>query len=183
MKTSPSSRSRRSVSVCLIPSPFDFVGFDWSMSTPGEDVVDLPDAVHLVARLAHEGQVVRLPRLERPVVAVRRAGVVARLTHERPGDHAPDRVLAGEDLSGDPAGLVELLERNRLLVRGDLEDRVGRRVHDPLAGLLVLLAELLDDLGPGRGLVAEDAPPGAVRELLDQLERETRADRSASPPA
>ena len=143
------------------------------MSTPAKMSWILPHPVHLVARLAHEGQVVRLPRPERPVVAVGRPRVAARLTYERPGDHSADRVLAGEDLSRDPAGLVELLERNRLLVGRDLEDGVGGRVHDPLAGALVLLAELVDDLGPRGGLVAEHAAPGAVREALDQLEGET----------
>ena len=65
--------------------------------------------------------------------------------------------------------LVELLERNRLLVRGDLEDRVGARVDDPLAGPLMLLAELLDDLRPARRLVAEHAAAGAVHERVDHL--------------
>ena len=69
------------------------------------------------------------------------------------------------------AALVELLERNRLLVRRDLEDGVRRRVDDPLAGLLVLLAELLDDLRPGR-LVAEHAARGGVHERVDHVVRE-----------
>ena len=123
----------------------------------GEDVGDLPDAVHRAARVAHRREVVRAARLEREVVPVRRPLVVARLADERAGDHAPDRMPAREDLAGDAAAVVELLERDRLLVRGDLEDRVGGRVDDPLPGLLVLLSELLDDLRPRRGPVAEDA--------------------------
>ena len=103
---------------------------------------------------------------------VRRPLVRLRLADERPRDHAPDRVLAGQDLAGDLARLVELLERDRLLVRGDLEDRVGRGVDDPFARALVLLAELLDDLRPGRGLVAEDAASGAVHERVDDVVRE-----------
>jgi hypothetical protein len=81
-------------------------------------------------------------------VAVRRPLVVTRRPGERPGDHAADRVRAGEDLPGDATALVELLERDRLLVRGDLEDRVRGRIDDPLARPLLLLAELLDDLRP-----------------------------------
>ena len=127
----------------------------------GEDVGDLADAVHLGTRLAHLGEVVRPLGLEREVVPVRRALVVAGLSDERPGDHAPHRVLAGEDLARLPAALVQLLERNRLLVRRDLEDGVGRRVDDPLARLLVLLAELLDDLRARGRLVAEHAARGA----------------------
>ena len=69
----------------------------------------------------------------------------------------------------DATGVVELLERDRLLVRGDLEHRVGGRVDDPLARLLVLLAELLDHLGPRCRLVAEDAAAGAVHERVDHL--------------
>ena len=122
-----------------------------------EDVADLADAVHLLARVADEREVVRPPRLEREVVPVRRPLVAPRRAGERPCDHAADRVLAGEDLARGAAGLVELLERDRLLVRRDLEDRVGGGVDDPLAGALMLLAELLDDLRARGGLVAEHA--------------------------
>jgi len=94
---------------------------------------------------------------------------MTRRSDERPRDHAADRVLAGENLARDPARLVELLERDRVLVRGDLEDRVGARVDDPLAGALVLLAELLDDLRPARRLVAEDAAARPVHERVDHL--------------
>ena len=138
----------------------------------GEDVGDLADAVDRLPGVADEREVVRPPRLEREVVAVRRALVVARLADERPRDHAADGVLAGQDLARDPAGLVELLERDRLLVRRDLEDRVGGRVDDPLAGALVLLAELLDDLRARRRLVAEHAAAGAVHERVDHVVRE-----------
>ena len=105
-------------------------------------------------------------------MTVRRAHVVPRLADERPRDHAPHRVLPREDPPGDAAGVVELLERDRLLVRGDLEDRVGARVDDPLARPLVLLAELLDDLRPARGHVPEHAVPRLVHERVDHLVRE-----------
>src|SRR4029453_3939984 len=101
---------------------------------------------------------------EREVRAVRSAFAVTGLADERPRDHAPDRVLAREDLPRDSARLVELLERHRLLVRRDLEDRVRGGVDDPLAGLLVLLPELLDDLRPRCRLVSQHAAAGAGRE-------------------
>ena len=135
----------------------------------GEDVVDLADAVDLLAARAQQREVVRPPRLERVVVPVRGPLVLARHAEERPRDHPPDGVLAGEDLARDAAGLVQLLERDRLLVRGDLEDRVGARVDDPLARFLVFLAELLDDLRPAGGHVADDAVAGAVHERVDHL--------------
>jgi hypothetical protein len=139
----------------------------------GEDVADLPHAVHLVARVAHERQVVRLPRPQRPVVAVRRADVVPRLALEGSCDHAPDRVLPGQDLPRDLAAAVELVERDRVDVRGDLEDGICRGVDDPLPGSLMLLAELLDDLGAGRRLVPQHSAARSMHERIEHLEGET----------
>ena len=139
---------------------------------PGEDVADLADAVGRVARITDRGQVVRAPRLEREVVPVPGALVVPRRAEEGSRDDAADGVLSRQDLARRAAARVQLLERDRLLVRGDLEDGVGRRVDDPLARLLVLLAVLLDHLGAGSGLVAEDAAAGAVHERVDHLVRE-----------
>ena len=170
---SPASNSRRSASVFVMPSLFDFVGLRVVDVDSGEDVVDLAHAVDFLARLADKREVVRLPRPERPVVAVRRSRVVARLSDERAGDHAPDRVLPRQNLAGDPAGSVELVKRDRLLVRGDLKDGVGGRIDDPLAGPLVFLAELFDDVRPRGGLVAEHPAPRPVGELLDDLERKS----------
>ncbi len=169
---SPESSVFRSSSVALMPSTFDFVGLELVDVLARVDVADLPDAVHLRAGGADLRQVVRLRRQERPVVAVRRALVVAGLAGERTCDDAADRVRPREDAARDLAGRVQLVERDRLLVRGDLEHRVGGGVDDPLARLLVLLAELLDDVRPRRGLVADHAPAGLVGELLDHLERE-----------
>jgi hypothetical protein len=78
-------------------------------------------------------------------------------------------MLAREDLAGDAAACVELLQRDRALVSRDLEDRVGRRVDDPLARALMLFAELLDDLRARRGLVADHASARAVHERVDHL--------------
>ena len=138
----------------------------------GEDVSDLADRVHLVPRLAHERQVVRRGRLQRPVVTVGRSHVVSGLALERARDDAAHSVVAGQDLAGDLAPFVELLERDRVDVRGDLEDRVRGRVDDPLARALMLLAELLDDLGARRRLVTEHSATRAVHERVDHLERE-----------
>src|SRR5581483_2037381 len=137
-----------------------------------EDVADLADAVHLDAGLAHEREVVRTPWHEREVMPVRRARVVARLANERSRNDAADGVLAREDLARVAAGLVELFERHGLLVRRDLEDGVGRGVHDPLARLLMLLAELEDDVRPRRRLVPDHAAPGLVHERVDDVVRE-----------
>src|SRR6185369_3417312 len=53
------------------------------------------------------------------------------------------------------APTVEGLQRDLLLVRGDLEHAVRARVDDGLAGAQVLLAQLVEDDGAARGLVAE----------------------------
>src|SRR5262249_31709767 len=137
----------------------------------GEDVRDLSHAVDGVAGVADGREVIRSARLEREVVTVRGPLVVARLARERSRDHAPDRVAAGEDLPRDPAAVVELLERDRVLVRGDLEHGVGRRVDDPLSGPLMLLAQLLDDLRARRRLVAENAATRLVHERVDDVVR------------
>ena len=139
------------------------------MSHPAKMSRDLADAVRRVTGIPDRGQVVRAARLEREVVAIRGSLVSSRRPQKRACDHAADGVLAGEDLARAPTGVVELLERDRLLVRGDLEHGVGGRVDDPLARLLVLLAVLLDHLGSRRGPVAEHAAPGAVHEGIDHL--------------
>src|SRR6266540_2598762 len=70
----------------------------------GEDVPDLADAVDGHPGLANERQVIRAPRLEREVVAVRGPLVVPWIADEGTGDHAADSVLAREDLPRNPAG-------------------------------------------------------------------------------
>src|SRR6266498_670402 len=141
----------------------------------GEDVADLADTVYLHAGVSYEREVVRLLRLQREIVAVGRTLVVARLADERARDHASDGVLARQDLARDPRRLVQLLERNGLLVRSDLKDGVRRRVDDPLAGLLVLFSELLDDLRAGRRLVPEHTASGT--EIIQELGEERSEER------
>src|SRR5690606_15758836 len=90
-----------------------------------------------------------------------------RLAHEGPGDDAADRMLALEDLPGDLAHLVQLLHGYDLLMGGDLENAVGRRVDDGLAGAHVLLAQLIDDGSAGGGLVAQHPASDGGRKGVD----------------
>src|SRR5262249_19630034 len=53
--------------------------------------------------------------------------------------------------------------------RRDLEDRIAAGVHDQLAGLDVLVAELVEDHGPRGRLVAQDAAAGALLERIEDL--------------
>jgi hypothetical protein len=96
---------------------------------------------------------------------------VARLAFEGARDHPPDGVLAGHHLARRFAdrvqpGLVEHVD-----VRRDLEDRVGRRVEDQLAGLEVVAPVVLDHLGAAVGAVAAEAVPRHAFERLHHLGR------------
>src|SRR5262245_64258537 len=85
------------------------LGIDVEM---GEDVRDLPHAVHLGPGFTDLGQVVGPLRLEREVVAIRRSLIVAGPADERPRDDTTDRVLAGGDLAGVATAWVGLLARD-----------------------------------------------------------------------
>ena len=74
-----------------------------------------------------------------------------------------------EDLSCFVAGIVKLLQGNELLVGGNLEHGVCRGVDNPLSGFSLLLTVVLDDLGAGIGLVAENAPAGGFFEGIQHL--------------
>ena len=67
-----------------------------------------------------------------------------------------------------------------VLVRGDLEHAVGRRVDDRPAGAHVLGAEPIDDLGARRDDVAERAAADAPLELGDDVRRKTRRETSGN---
>src|SRR3546814_9927242 len=88
------------------------------------------------------------------VVAALEAGRIG--ADERPCDDAADAVFV-HILARDLAQAVQAFQPERLLVRGDLQHRIGRGVEDRLAAADVLHAQRGDDRGP-RGLgVAEQA--------------------------
>ena len=94
----------------------------------------------------------------------------------------PTACGALQDAARDLAPVVELGDRHDVLVAGDLEDGVGRRVDDGPAGGDVLVAELVDDAGAGGRPVAEHAPADGRLERLDHLGREAvgiRRERAA----
>ena len=118
---------------------------------------------------------------EGEVLAVVGADVAPR----RPDERARDDPRHAPGVEQPPRGAapgVERLERHRPLVRGDLEDRVGRGVDDGLAGALVLLAQLPDDLGPARGAVREDpGDAGGGHEGAPRSRAGSRRGKVASP--
>ena len=135
----------------------------------GEHLPDLADGVGRDAVGLQLLQVGAPGRRQREVLAALRALERPGLAPERARDHAADGVLALHDLARDGAGGVELGGRALVDVRGDLQHRVGGRVDDQVAGLQVLLAEVVDHRGAAVGLVAEHAAAGAVDQLLDDL--------------
>jgi len=130
--------------------------------------VDLPDADHADACGREEVQHRLVVRRHREILAVVGPAIVSGGPHERPRDHARDAVRVQDP----PRGLarpVEFLERDRLLVRGDLEDRVGRGIDDQVSGALMLLPESSDDLRAARGHVPEHAASGLAAERVEDL--------------
>ena len=113
----------------------------------------------------------------RPVGARERS----RRAGERPRDHAPDGVLAAHRRPRRRARPVELLGRDALDVRRQLQDRVLGGVEDQRAGAQVLGAELLDRREPVVGPVADHLVAGRLaRARATHLRREARAGRWAA---
>ena len=63
---------------------------------------------------------------------------------------------------------MQLRERHHLFVGRDLEDRIGRGVHDPCPGARVLGAELVEHGGAAANHVADARPARAGAELVEQ---------------
>ena len=76
-------------------------------------------------------------------------------------------MLSDEDLTGDAAVFIQLLQRDDVLVRRDLEHGVCGRINDEVSRAHMLRAVLCDDLGAGPGCVRQDA---AARRLAEGLE-------------
>jgi hypothetical protein len=127
------------------------------------DVADLADADHLAAAPGDAVEQRRLRRRHGIVAAVGGALEVGRrLADEGPGDDAAD-VQRVDQPANDLAERIEPLEAEMGLVRGDLEDGIGRGVADRLAGADVLLAEAGDDVRARGMAVAEDAGKPRLR--------------------
>ncbi len=136
---------------------------------PGEYVRDLPDAHYLISGVAESIQDGRLRWWDREVLSALGPSEAPGLSDERPGDHACDVVLSGQDAPRLGAPVVKLLDGDDILVGCDLEDAVRRRVDDRLPGAQVFLAELLDDLRARSRIVAQYPAPDRLLERLDYL--------------
>ena len=138
------------------------------------DVGDLADADDVAAGIdefVEHGRCVRRRGQVATVAGADEARCI--VADERTRDNTTDPVFVDE-LTRDVAELVQPVEAERLLVRGDLEHAVGRRVDDRLAGRHVLLAEFGDDRRTGRMAVTQHAGQvGPLDEFVEQFLRES----------
>ena len=100
----------------------------------GKEILDLPDRNDWLALLLEDVEKRRRKRRQRVVAAICRPPPGAGRPDERTRDDASDASSLAGDLVGDLAPAIQLVDRNDLFVRRDLEDAVGRRVNDRLAG-------------------------------------------------
>ena len=168
----PSSSSPSSSPMAAMPRSLVAAGWYSSMPTPAKRSRTLPTAWTGTPALCSSS------RYERPGGAtakslrpsVRRKAPGRAL--ERPRDHAPDGVLAGHRLARRGARREQVVLAEHVVVGGELQHRVGRRVEDHLAGAQVVLAPLLDDLGPARRVVGAEAQAGDALERRHHVGRE-----------
>ena len=69
-------------------------------------------------------------------------------------------MLAHEKLSRNAAVFIELLGRDNVLVRGDLENGVRRRVDNQRARFHLLTAIVADHVRAGIGEITQNLPAG-----------------------
>src|SRR5262250_1365248 len=110
-------------------------------------------------------------RRKTEVLAARSAGPGPRRSGEWTRDDPGDPMGGVQDRASDPAGGVELGDRDGLLVSRHLEDAVRRGVEDPVAGAAMGFAELIENSSARGRLVAQDAPTRTAGELVDDLGR------------
>ena len=123
----------------------------------GEDVADLADRDDRAAGARGPLQNIAVRRGHREILAVGGAGkVLGARADERPRDHAAD-VQRIAQAARDPAKIIEPLQPESLLMRGDLEHRIGGGVADGLQRPQVLLAVVLDDRGARSVAIGENS--------------------------
>ena len=145
------------------------------------DVGDLaqPHGPHALLRQAIQDRSLRRRLREVPAI-VGALEPSLRVADERPRDDARQPIALADGTSGVAPG-VQRLERDLLLLRGDLEDAVRAGVDDGHPGAEVLLAQLVEDDGAARRPVAEEAGrPGEAQPFVHQLLRESARERGES---
>src|ERR1700722_6114506 len=126
----------------------------------GEDVADLADRDDSAACASGTLQNIASRRRHGEILAVggARKFLDAR-ADEGTRDHAPDLQRIAQP-ARDPAEIIKPLKSKSLLVRGDLEHRVGGRVTDRFQRPQVLLTVIVDHSGARSVAVSEN--PGEL---------------------
>src|SRR5208283_3635855 len=148
-----------------------------------ENIADFADR-HGFSRRAHEPfEKIAGQRGKPKILAVWRADEAAAWApFERPRDHAADVERVAE-APRDLAQLIEPVAAKNGFMRGDLQNRIRRRVADWRLGPNVLGAETLDDLDSRRMAIAEDARKPALGDQgRGQLGRKARLGFWKIPP-
>src|SRR5450830_1667053 len=139
-----------------------------------KQVIRLTDANDIHTGLAHLGEGGRTQRLSGIVLAVGCSHEIPGRPGERARNNTADQVLTLQNLSpADLAHLIQLGQRDDVVVRGDLEHRVSRRVHNRIAGTHMFFAQFGDDRGPRLRSVAQGLGVEALFEGVDDLERKS----------
>ena len=137
----------------------------------GKDIVDLAYADYHEALLLKCVEYCLARRLQAVVVTSHRP-LIRPFALERSCNYAAYAVLALHDLSGLVADVIELLDRNDVLVSRDLQNAVSARVDDEISGLNVMLAVVPYDICAGIGLVADYPSARSLGQLVQDLLRE-----------
>src|SRR5947209_1100755 len=163
----------------MIVAPFHFA----SGGLMAEEVADLAhrdDGPPGILRISEER---RSAGLDAVIPPIRRAHkIILGRPQERTGDD-PAHAQRVDQFPCRYAHLIQALESEALLVCGNLEDAVGRRVADGQSGTQMRLAQLRDDLGTGGMAVAQNAADTSpLAQLLNQIAGKTRLSaRKVSP--
>ena len=141
----------------------------------GENIGDLPHRIHVAPRRHQFIQQRVLVGRHRVIVTVGRYPLkILRLgAHKRTGDD-PGNLIGLHQFKTQLAEIIQPFQAEALLVAGDLQHAVRRRIDDGLAGAHMLLAQLFDDLRTAGQLFPQH--PGQVSFLynsIHQLLRET----------
>jgi hypothetical protein len=99
-------------------------------------------------------------------VAVGGALIGARLADEGTSDNSANAMLTNQKLTGLAADVIKLLERNYILMCGNLENAVRRGVNDELACFNMLVTVVANNVCAGVGLVAKNSATDSFAEPI-----------------
>ena len=138
----------------------------------GVNIADFPDADDAEACVLQIFKDHFPLRQAAVVAAVTGADEMALLADEGPGNDAPHFVGADADFAArNVADTVQLFQRNDVVMSGNLEHAVCRRVDDGLLRAEMIRPEAFDDFRARSDFVADIAVPCLGREQVHQLFR------------